>query len=79
MTTGTEPFMPIAMSTARPSSPCVKICVMDGPSGLCEGCGRTLAEIGQWGRMTETERQAIMKALPGRLDLLQDEQKLPVC
>ncbi|MFM9974384.1 MAG: DUF1289 domain-containing protein [Beijerinckiaceae bacterium] len=52
---------------------------MDGLSGLCEGCGRTLAEIGQWSRMTETERQAIMRELPVRLDQLQTERKLPAC
>jgi predicted Fe-S protein YdhL (DUF1289 family) len=34
---------------------------------LCEGCGRTLAEIAQWGRLSEAERQAIMLVLPERL------------
>ena len=29
-------------------SPCVKICVVDPLSGLCIGCGRTVAEISQW-------------------------------
>jgi uncharacterized protein len=79
VTNGTDLAMPIDLSNIRPSSPCVKICIMDGPSGLCEGCGRSLAEIGQWGRMTETERQAIMEKLPERLGLLQSEQKLPAC
>lgn len=49
------------------STPCIKICVIDPASGLCEGCGRTLAEIAQWGRLSERERQAIMAALPKRL------------
>jgi uncharacterized protein len=52
---------------------------MDGPSGLCEGCGRTLVEIGQWGRMTETERNTIMAELSSRLDLLKNEGKSPAC
>jgi predicted Fe-S protein YdhL (DUF1289 family) len=34
---------------------------------LCEGCGRTLAEIAQWGRLSEAERQVIMLVLPERL------------
>jgi hypothetical protein len=49
------------------SSPCVKICVIDPVSRLCEGCGRTLAEIAQWTRMSESERLAVMAELPGRL------------
>ena len=50
------------------TSPCVNICVMDAPTGLCAGCGRTLAEIGQWSSLSEAERQAILKVLPGRMD-----------
>jgi predicted Fe-S protein YdhL (DUF1289 family) len=48
-------------------SPCVKICVIDGPSGLCAGCGRSLNEIGRWLSYSDAERRAIMKALPARL------------
>lgn len=53
------------MSSA--STPCIKVCVIDPVSKLCEGCGRTLGEIAQWGRLSETERLAIMAALPKRL------------
>jgi predicted Fe-S protein YdhL (DUF1289 family) len=49
------------------STPCIKICVIDPVSRLCEGCGRTLAEIAQWARLSEPERLAIMAALPERL------------
>lgn len=49
------------------STPCIKICVIDPMSKLCEGCGRTLAEIAQWGRLSEAERLAIMAVLPERL------------
>ena len=48
-------------------SPCVRRCTLDPESGLCVGCGRTLAEIGKWTRYTDDERQAIMNALPDRL------------
>lgn len=40
---------------------------MDGRSGLCLGCGRTLAEIAGWSRLTDERRAAIMAELPARL------------
>lgn len=49
------------------SSPCIKICVLDAPSGLCQGCGRTLDEIVRWAALAEPARQAIMAELPTRL------------
>jgi predicted Fe-S protein YdhL (DUF1289 family) len=48
------------------STPCIKICVIDPASGLCEGCGRTLQEIAQWGGFSEAQRLAIMAELPER-------------
>jgi len=49
------------------TSPCVRLCTLDPDDNVCVGCGRTLAEIGQWMRYSEAERRAIMDALPGRL------------
>jgi hypothetical protein len=49
------------------ASPCVHLCSIDPASGLCAGCGRTLAEIGAWMRLSGKERHAIMQALPGRI------------
>jgi predicted Fe-S protein YdhL (DUF1289 family) len=49
------------------STPCIKVCIVDGKSGLCLGCGRTLAEIAAWGGMDEERRRAIMADLPERL------------
>ena len=49
------------------STPCIKVCVIDPVSKLCEGCGRTLPEIAQWGRLSEAERLEIMAVLPKRL------------
>jgi predicted Fe-S protein YdhL (DUF1289 family) len=57
-----------------PSSPCVKICVIDPQSSLCEGCGRTLQEIAQWSRLSEAERLAIMATLEERLSPRRDGQ-----
>ena len=49
------------------SSPCIKVCVVDGHTDICLGCGRTLPEIASWGRKSEPERLAIMAALPERM------------
>jgi adenosylcobinamide-GDP ribazoletransferase len=56
------------------SSPCIKICVIDPGSRLCQGCGRTLQEITQWSRLSEEERLAIMATLDERLRPLRDGQ-----
>jgi uncharacterized protein len=48
------------------STPCIQVCVIDPPTGLCLGCSRTLAEIARWSTITETERKRIMAELPGR-------------
>jgi uncharacterized protein len=49
------------------SSPCTKVCVVDGPTGLCFGCGRTLPEIAKWGSLSEEQRLAIMATLAERM------------
>jgi len=50
----------------RIKSPCRKICRIDPATRMCEGCGRSMAEISNWLRMTEAERDAIMAELPAR-------------
>jgi predicted Fe-S protein YdhL (DUF1289 family) len=47
-------------------SPCVKLCDIDRATGLCCGCGRTLAEIASWASLTSTERRRIMAELAAR-------------
>jgi predicted Fe-S protein YdhL (DUF1289 family) len=49
------------------SSPCIKVCVVDGATDVCLGCGRTLPEIASWGRLSEEQRIAIMATLPERM------------
>lgn len=51
----------------RPSSPCTKVCILDGGAGLCIGCGRTRDEIAVWGKLPEARRLAIMATLEARL------------
>lgn len=48
------------------ATPCVMVCTVDGASGLCLGCFRTLPEIATWSRMSEEERAEIMGELEGR-------------
>jgi hypothetical protein len=56
------------MDAATPpiATPCIKVCVIDGESGLCLGCHRTLAEVAAWARLSDLERDRIMAELAGR-------------
>lgn len=49
------------------STPCRKVCIVDGAANLCLGCGRTLREIAAWTSYDESRRLAIMAELPARL------------
>lgn len=46
------------------------VCTVDGASGLCLGCYRTLAEIAEWSPLGEDARRTIMAELPTRVDRL---------
>ncbi len=48
------------------STPCIKVCVVDGESGLCLGCLRTLPEIAGWGALDDAARAAVTRELPAR-------------
>ena len=48
------------------ATPCVKVCIVDGASGLCLGCYRTLSEIGGWSGLTDERRAEIMAELASR-------------
>ncbi|KQS55410.1 hypothetical protein ASG17_04815 [Brevundimonas sp. Leaf363] len=51
-------------------TPCVKVCAVDGASGLCLGCLRSLQEIAEWSRLDDERRAQIMAELPARVDRL---------
>lgn len=55
------------MESEPVSTPCQQVCAVSGQTGLCVGCGRSLAEIASWGRLDEAARRAIMAELPARL------------
>ena len=63
------------MAAPSVSTPCIKVCVVDGESGLCLGCLRTLPEIAGWGRLSEAEREAVMAGLPARRERLAPEKR----
>ncbi len=56
------------------ATPCVNVCAIDGASGLCLGCRRTLAEVAGWSSLTEDERAAIMARLASRRDQIAPEK-----
>ena len=56
------------------ATPCVKVCVVDGESGLCMGCYRQLSEVAQWARFTDADRAAIMADLPARRSRIRPEK-----
>jgi predicted Fe-S protein YdhL (DUF1289 family) len=54
-------------------TPCVDVCEIDQATGICLGCGRTIAEISSWVALTSTERRRIMGELPDRKKALLKE------
>lgn len=55
-------------------TPCIKVCVVDGESGLCMGCYRQLSEVAGWARLTDAERDAILADLPTRRSRIRPEK-----
>ncbi|TGK11661.1 DUF1289 domain-containing protein [Leptospira fletcheri] len=47
-------------------SPCIKVCEMNPETGYCQGCFRTIEEIGMWTAYTEEERKRIRSELLDR-------------
>ena len=56
------------------ATPCIKVCAVDGESGLCLGCYRKLSEVAAWTRFTDAERDAILAELPDRRRLIRPEK-----
>ena len=48
--------------------------MVDGESGLCMGCQRTLPEVASWSRLTDAERAEIIAALPARRTRIRPEK-----
>jgi predicted Fe-S protein YdhL (DUF1289 family) len=56
------------------STPCIQVCCVDGESGLCLGCFRTLPEIARWSALDDAARAAVMAELPGRRSRIRPEK-----
>jgi predicted Fe-S protein YdhL (DUF1289 family) len=67
--TGQPPRPPAPIKT-----PCIKVCVVDGESGLCLGCYRKLSEVAGWAKLTDAEREAVMAELPSRRSRIRPEK-----
>ena len=52
--------------SADVASPCVSICVIDAPTGLCAGCYRTLGEIAAWIDLVPEARRAVLERANAR-------------
>jgi predicted Fe-S protein YdhL (DUF1289 family) len=63
MMAGTAASQDVGMSVP---SPCINICRMDDATGWCEGCLRTIDEIGAWSTYDDTMRRAIWDLLDAR-------------
>ena len=48
-------------------SPCMSVCQLGSETALCQGCLRTLGEIGQWGNADDAQRRAIWQAIEARI------------
>lgn len=55
-------------------TPCIKVCVVDGESGLCMGCYRKLSEVAGWTKLTPEAREAVMSELPSRRALIRPDK-----
>lgn len=67
MTDASRPPAPI-------KTPCIQVCVVDGESGFCLGCYRTLQEVAGWARLSEDERARLMAELPARRSRIRPEK-----
>ncbi|MEX3968759.1 DUF1289 domain-containing protein [Paraburkholderia sp. EG286B] len=47
-------------------NPCINICRMDANGQFCQGCWRTLREIGLWDRMTGQQKAEVAAAAERR-------------
>lgn len=59
-----------AVPVSNVKSPCTNVCKMHPPSGWCEGCARTVAEITAWSKADDATRSTILARLPERRAIL---------
>nr|QQZ52040.1 DUF1289 domain-containing protein [Phenylobacterium glaciei] len=52
----------------------MKVCVIDGETGLCMGCYRQLTEVAAWQKLSDEDRVRIMTELPTRRERIRPEK-----
>ena len=57
----------VLKSNEVPPSPCISICRMSDETTLCEGCWRTLGEIGDWVQRSADDKRAVWMRIGERL------------
>ncbi len=55
-------------------SPCISVCTVDGLSGYCLGCYRTLKEISNWWVMDDDSRDTVMAERDNREQIAKDKR-----
>jgi predicted Fe-S protein YdhL (DUF1289 family) len=48
-------------------SPCMSVCQMDEALGVCQGCLRTLDEIGRWGQADDAYKRQVWARIEERI------------
>lgn len=67
----------LARCAAQPvPSPCISVCRIDGRSGLCVGCFRTLDEIVQWASSGDQDKRRVWGLITRRAGLTPDIREL---
>lgn len=56
----------MAPATSDIASPCANVCEVDGATGLCRGCLRTLEEIAAWPQYSPAEKLEVLARLAAR-------------
>ena len=56
-----------ALPTQVVPSPCISVCHMSSDTGWCEGCWRSLDEIGLWGQTDNEGKRAVWSRIAQRI------------
>jgi uncharacterized protein len=65
----------VDLKTEAVASPCNKVCRIDASTGWCEGCLRTLHEIGAWSQLDDADKREVVEQLAQRKLRLQPSQQ----
>ncbi len=57
----------VLQSSDVPPSPCISVCRMSDDTTYCEGCWRTLDEIGGWGQRAPDDKRLVWALIRERL------------